>query len=257
MEKIKDFDTFIFENYDLVSEKIDFKNAIERLKKSFNKKEIAKNIVVSLLSIMTYSQVTNYINKQDIPPVEKKVLIDELKTTQISNNTKSLDKIETKKSIRKNHKELSLSQNGWDHIRNEEGFEEVAYKLGDGKITIGYGHAEDIKDSKYRVGDRISKSEANKLFIKDINFAADGVKRILKEWEKQGIHIKLTQKQYDVLVSLSFNMGIGGLRTSEFIKKVKQNKLDDAAKIITITGINNKYPGLETRREKEKEMFMS
>ena len=152
---------------------------------------------------------------------------------------------------------LKLSHFGWNHIKNHEKLILKAYRIGDGKITIGYGHATPIQTSKYKVGHRISKEEADRLFIIDINIAAEGVKRIFEQWKEQGINVKITQNQYDVMVSMTFNMGVTSFRTSKFIQMIKNNNLEKAAELIKTTGINDKFPGLEHRRLIEYKQFVS
>jgi len=175
-------------------------------------------------------------------------------------NTKDEDAIElcrTKEDTFKDPLQMSCSQKGIDHIKKEESLKLKGYKLGDGMITIGWGHAEKIAHSKFRVGQVISRQLAQKLFDEDLEDAEDGVKRIFVEWKKKGIYRKLTQDQYDVLVSMTFNMGIGSLRTSDMIKSIKHGDLKTAGEEITVTNISDKFPGLELRRAKESKMFLS
>ena len=89
-------------------------------------------------------------------------------------------------------------------------------------ITIGYGHAERIANSKYKVGDKITKEEATRLFHKDVNRIAAGIRRLWKRWKNKGIDIKLTQNQYDALVSITYNSGINGMLKSDFIQELKK-----------------------------------
>lgn len=223
-------------NEDLMLEKFNIKSLFDEFKSTPNK-FLAKIIISSLLSIFTLTQATNII-QTNFNNDDRNILID------------SLNRYSDPLS-------LKLSQTGWNHIRKEEGLKLKAYNLGDNHITIGFGHAQPIKNSKYKVGDNISETEANKLFIKDVNIAAKGVKRIFNQWKKQGIDIKLTQNQYDVLVSMSYNMGIKNLRKTEFIQKLKSNNFIEASELIKYTGISDNYPGLKSRRLKEYQMFIS
>ena len=80
---------------------------------------------------------------------------------------------------------------------------------------------------------------------------------ILDDWESQGIKPKITQGMYDAMISMIFNMGRKGFRTSDFIQYVKLGDLEKAKKEILNTSSHmfNEYPGLKTRRQKEYEMF--
>jgi lysozyme len=236
MEYLKTFESF---NEDLILEKLDLQPLFDILKSSINKNAIATLIVGSLLAVSSVAQATNFIeNRPDLGHKDKVVLVQAIK------------KYKDPLTIR-------LSQSGWDHIRNHEKLKLQAYSIGDGMITIGYGHASPVDDSKYKIGDKISVKTANKLFIQDMNIAAEGVRRIFEEWKEQGINIKLTQNQYDVMVSLAFNMGIEGLRTSKFIQLIKKNKITRAASKIKTTGLRDNYSGLEERRKDEYKKFIS
>ena len=230
-----------FENYseDLIVEKLNLRPLLDKLKSSLNKNKIATLIIGSLLSVLSVTQVINFIeNRLDLTGVDKTTLMDAV--------TKYKDP-----------STLKLSHFGWNHIKNHEKLILKAYRIGDGKITIGYGHATPIQTSKYKVGHRISKEEADRLFIIDINIAAEGVKRIFEQWKEQGINVKITQNQYDVMVSMTFNMGVTSFRTSKFIQMIKNNNLEKAAELIKTTGINDKFPGLEHRRLIEYKQFVS
>lgn len=231
-----------FENYNseyLLVEKLELQPLFDQLKKSVNKKIIATIIVGSLLSILNPAQAINYIeNNSDLSSKDKIELVNVIPTYKYPKN-------------------LKLSQKGWDFIRDNEKFIEVARKLGDGMITVGYGHAEPIKTSKYKVGYKMSKTEAHRLFLEDVNIAARGVKRIFKEWENIGIKIKITQNQYDVIVDLAYNMGISNLRQTKFVQALKKYDLQKAANLIRETGLEEDFPGLEERRKKEFIKFIT
>ena len=163
----------------------------------------------------------------------------------------------------------------FNHLKYEEGSiydkgEPVltAYDLGDGAYTIGYGHAifPNEKESfeflprysKIRPDrTRITKDNAETLLKDDLREAESIVNRILDQWEEKGIKPPITQGMYDAMVSMSFNMG-RGIRTSDFIQAVKRGDFDLARKLILTTSENlfDDFPGLESRRKKESEMFI-
>jgi len=172
------------------------------------------------------------------------------------------DKLE--ESPFKDATQLKLSQDGWDQIKAEEGDPKnpgepvlKAYKLGDGKITVGWGHAEPAKKSHYKKGQVITREEAKKLLQKDLGEAADGVRRIFKEWKEKGIERKITQDQFDALVSMAYNMGINGLRNSDVIQHIKKGDYKTAGESIKKQSLSKKFTGLESRREREADLFLS
>lgn len=235
MEYLKSYEIY---SDDLIIEKLNIQPLIDKFKTSINKKNSAKLVIGILLSILTASQTIEFINR-NFSDNDKKVLIE-----TVSKFSEPLS--------------LSLSQKCLDHIKDNETFKSKAYKLGDGKITIGYGHAEPIGKSAFKVGQIISEEVANKLLKKDLKTAEEGVKRIFKEWKQQNINIKITQGQYDALVSMAFNMGITNLRTSDFIQALKHKNIAKAAELIKTTNIDDEnFPGLRDRRMQEYNMFIS
>jgi len=140
-----------------------------------------------------------------------------------------------------------------DFIKEEEKLRLNAYTIGDGKVTIGYGHAEPISKSKYKKGDKITKETADKLFKSDLKVAYSGMHRLFKQWESEGNNVLISQEQFDAMVSMTFNMGVSGLRRTEFIQLLKKGDILAADKQIEITGVS--YPGHIPRRAKEGDFF--
>ncbi len=237
MEYIKNFEQYNYEG-ELIIEGVNLKSMIDMLKTSINKIGLSSLIAGSLLTIFTTTEAIHYIKKLSMDDNDKKIIINTI--------TKY-----------KNPLTLNVSDDCYNHIKNHEKLKLKAYKISDGKITIGYGHAEPKRKSKYRLGHQITELEANQLLMKDLSKAVGGVKRMFKEWEDDGINIKLTQSQFDVLVSMAFNMGITGLRQTDFIQSLKKKDLKTAAELIKKTGISDKFPGLEKRRLIEYKKFLS
>ena len=217
------------------------------------RKKILKYILYSFIGLLTVKQ----LNKTVEPALEKTVEVEK----------ETIKKIIPPR-IRKS------SPNLIDHLKYEEGSivnkgkpNLVAYDLGDGAYTIGYGHAifpEEEESfsflprySKIRPGGtKITKENAETLLKDDLRESESIINRILNQWEQKGIKPPITQGMYDAMVSMSFNMG-RGIRTSKFIHAVKQSDFDLARKLILTTSENlfDDFPGLEPRRKKESEMF--
>jgi len=241
-----------FNENELILEKIEVKKLIQKLKSNISKKTI-KMVLISLLSIYSSNQVLDLLQSENIPEQTYSEVFSELDNNNDSGNEISLHK----QSIfgATDIENLHLSQNGWDFIRDEEKLRLVAYDIDDGMITIGYGHAQKIKNSTYKVGDKISVKKANSLLVADVNVAAKGVRRIFSQWKEKGINRYITQGQYDALISMAFNMGVGGLRSSEVIKYLKSGDYNKAAEEIKTARISNKFSGLAKRRIREFELF--
>ena len=169
-----------------------------------------------------------------------------------------------KDKLRPDPSQMKVSKKGLKHIKMVEGDPAKpgqpvlkAYKLGDGMITVGWGHAERIGHSKFRIGQHISREKAEKLLQKDIEVAADGVRNMFSDWKKEGVNIEITQDQFDALVSMALNMGVSGLRNSQVVDEIKDGNLKKAGEIIKTTSISKKFGGLKERRKKESELFMT
>ena len=217
------------------------------------RKKILKYTLYSFVGLLTVKQ----LNKTVEPALKKTVEVEK----------ETIKKIIPPR-IRKS------SPNLIDHLKYEEGSivnkgepNLVAYDLGDGAYTIGYGHAifPDEEESfnflprysKIRPGrTKITKENAEVLLKDDLRESESIINRILNQWEQKGIKPPITQGMYDAMVSMAFNMGTG-IRTSKFIQAVKQSDFDLAKKLILTTSKNlfDNFPGLELRRKKESEMF--
>ncbi len=214
-------------------------------------------LIYALSSLLIFTNADKILNVIDNDSFIKSEL---LSTPEL----KAVIKEKIEESPFKDATNMRLSQDGWNQIKSEEGDPKnpgepvlTAYKLGDGMITVGWGHAERIKDSKYHVGQKITIEEAKLLLRKDLIESADGVRRIFKEWKEKGIERKITQDQFDALVSMSFNMGIGGLRKSDVIQHIKKGDYKIAGESIKKQNLNPKFGGLKKRRMRETELFLS
>lgn len=265
MEKDKlilKYDDFILqEHYTFVNESFSLDDIKEYLIKVFKRiskasKEHKKKILIAALTLVMatsseYSKILNIINGDDFIKSE-------------INSTPELSDILYEKLGFKDANNFKLSQKGWDHIKKSEGDAKnpgkpvlTAYNIGDGRITIGWGHAEPENTSKYKVDQKISKSEAQKLLKEDLKVAADGVRRMFGQWKEEKIDRKITQEMFDALVSISFNSGVGGLRKSEIAKEIKKGNYKIAGEVIKTFNIDPKFPGLKNRRDKESDMFLT
>jgi len=155
-----------------------------------------------------------------------------------------------------NIKNAKISLDAKNLIKEHEKLKLAAYAIGDGKITVGWGHAESVLTSPYKLGDKITPQQADILFNKDIKRIENGIKRLFLQWDEQDINVHLTQNMFDAIVSLGYNIGISGLRQSDFIQYLKKQDYMKAAEKIKTTKLSSKFPGLEIRREKEYSLFI-
>lgn len=243
-----------------VKTKEDVKKYISILKEKIKelpddlKRKIMRYVMYSFLGIVSLNQIQNFLE----PPLQ----------TAVKTEKDVIKKMEPQR-IRKSSKEL------FDHLRWEEGSIRqkgepalVAYNLGDGAYTIGYGHAifkgeregynflpnyEKIRPGKTR----ITKKQAEMLLRDDVKVAEGIINEILNDWEKEGIKPNLTQGMYNTLISMAYNMG-RGIRTKDFLQAIKKGDFEQARELILQTSSNlfDDFPGLKIRRENEAKMFV-
>lgn len=101
---------------------------------------------------------------------------------------------------------MALSAAGLLAIAGYEGFSNVAYQpLPGDKWTIGFGHTEDVQPEN-----TISLQGAIYLLQKDVRRFEDAVNSSVK--------VPLKQHEFDALVSLTYNIGVGNFKSSTLLK---------------------------------------
>jgi len=140
---------------------------------------------------------------------------------------------------------MRTSPEGIALIKKFEGCRLTAYQDSVGVWTIGYGSTKDIKK-----GMRISLHMAEDFLVKDLEEAEDAVKRYVAP--------TLTQNEFDALVSFTFNLGGGALRTSTLLNKLNGHDRQGAADEFTrwVYAGKKKLSGLVRRRNAERAMFL-
>jgi len=247
MEKILNWQLFLeSEKYIAINEEIAMREiwdkAINKIKEipKISQKKLIQSAIFTLLTIGSVTSVVKFINNSNAD--------DDVKIEAIS----AIDRLEVQ-----NGSLFTLSDKGWDHIREEEKLKLKAYKLGDRMITVGYGHAERIGKSKYREGQRITEEEADKLLKNDLKEKADGVRRTFSDWKEEGIDIKITQSMFDALVSIAYNAGVTGLNRSPIMAFLKERNYEKAAESIKDFKVLKRFPGLKHRRQHEYDLFVA
>lgn len=141
---------------------------------------------------------------------------------------------------------MKVSNNGINLVKRFEGLELKAYRDSVGILTIGYGHTHAVK-----AGDIITGEQADAFLREDLQVAELTVNTNVK--------VKLTQGQFDALVSFVFNLGSGNFVKSTLIKKLNvgdyAGAADEFGKWVNAGG--KKLPGLVKRRAAEREVFLT
>jgi lysozyme len=118
---------------------------------------------------------------------------------------------------------MKLDENGYKLIQGFEGLSLVPYLCSAKVPTIGYGNTFYPSGKKVTMKDVPISLLTAKWMLKETadKFAAD-VDKLVKS--------RLTQNQFNALVSFAFNLGVAALGRSSLLKKVNANPQD-----ITIT----------------------
>ena len=158
---------------------------------------------------------------------------------------------------------MKVSQKAIQMIKHHEGVRQRPYRCPAKLWTIGVGHVLYPRQGALKLEERDSvplRDEDNRTF--SMEEVDDILRRDLERFER-GVErycpVKLTQGQFDALVSFSFNLGLGGLQRSTLRQKVLRGDFEGAAEEFlkyTIAG-GKVLKGLVSRRNDERALFLS
>ncbi len=146
-------------------------------------------------------------------------------------------------------KKKSTSISGIKLITGFEGFRSKPYKDSGGVWTIGYGSTCDENGNKVSASTKsLSQAEATVLLTRDLKASEGYILDALK--------VEQNQNQFDALVSLVYNIGIGAFRKSALLRKINAKE-----KILERNFTDWKWAGgkiiqgLINRRKKEYALY--
>lgn len=136
-------------------------------------------------------------------------------------------------------------------IKSFEGWRSKAYKDSVGVWTIGYGHTSMAGSPKVTPNMVITKEEGERILKKD-----------LKKYEKavlDSVKVKLSQEQFDALVSFCYNVGPGNFRKSSVLRFVNARRFSDVPSRLMLWNKagGRVLRGLTRRRAAEGELWSS
>jgi lysozyme len=105
--------------------------------------------------------------------------------------------------------EMSLSDEGLNFIKRHEGFRGEIYLDSAGRPHIGYGH---LIQPGENFDKGITEQQATALLAQDVKAAVTVVNSSLR--------VKVSQTQFDALVSFTFNLGAKNFRGSSLLKNI-------------------------------------
>ena len=148
---------------------------------------------------------------------------------------------------------MRTSDNGIRLIQEFEGLRLTSYLCSAGVPTIGYGATYYQDGTKVKLGQTITREQANQL-----------LKDHLKQFEGSVIGLlnktKVNQNQFDALVSFAFNLGAANLAKSQLLRFIKANPNDPkiAAEFAKWNRAGGEVSrGLVRRRKKEAELYFT
>lgn len=141
---------------------------------------------------------------------------------------------------------VRVSAKGIRFIQKFEGCRLVAYDDGTGVWTIGYGHT----GPEVVPGLTWTWEQADTAFVSDLGRFEFGVKRALSR--------SATPGQFDAMVSLAYNIGLGAFRASTVLRLFNKGDLLGAAEaFIKFIKPVQVMEGLARRRAAEIVWFLS
>lgn len=143
---------------------------------------------------------------------------------------------------------MKTSQAGIDLIKSFEGLVLQAAPCPAGILTIGHGHT----GPDVYIGLRITQEFAEDLLRQDLARFERGVERMLDG-------VETSQAQFDSMVSLAFNIGLGAFQRSSVLRHHRAgNRLSAAASfMLWVKAAGRTLTGLLRRRNAERRMYLS
>lgn len=140
---------------------------------------------------------------------------------------------------------MQLSRDGQRLIEKFEGRMRTAYLDGGGVWTIGVGHTGGVKR-----GQTATDEQIDDWFAQDAAHAVAGVNK--------AVTVPLTQRQFDAMVSLAFNIGVDAFSKSTLVRKFNSGDTVGAALQFARWNIDNGQviAGLTRRRNAEADYFV-
>lgn len=142
---------------------------------------------------------------------------------------------------------LRMSNQGISFLKNREGCKLVSYQDSGGVWTIGYGHTKSARPNM-----QITYQQAEMLLRQDLTF--------FENYLNQNVKVKLTQAMFDALCSLIYNTGQGKASPNSAIGRLlaQRQYLAVANTFLQyVTAKGKRLNGLVTRRQQERQMFLS
>lgn len=147
---------------------------------------------------------------------------------------------------------MDMSNKGLAFLRQREAAKNQAYLDSVGVWTIGVGHTAAAGPPKPVRGMIISDEEITRILAHDLVQYEDAVERAIKR--------PMQQYEFDAMVSLCFNIGVGNFTKSSVVRFFNANERDKAANAFLLWNKGGRpkrvIKGLTNRRKVERLQFL-
>ncbi|MEO1692514.1 MAG: lysozyme [Cyanobacteria bacterium J06631_6] len=211
---------------------------------------------IILTSIFSLGMTTISLAESRIYEPSNKVVKD-LQLQRLDNslaiNLRNLESYTPAKPIEQKPKQEPIPEIAVNLIKEFEGFKDYAYIDTDGTPVIGYGLSR-INGVPVQVGDRITPSEADSALDAHLQEIQQELAKVVK--------VELTEQQLSALASISFNVGVGAIKSSTLLRKINAQDYAGAANEFlrwdkaNMRGRLVQLPGLSRRRAAERSLFL-
>lgn len=147
---------------------------------------------------------------------------------------------------------MNISNKGLFELASYEAMSTKKYLDSGGVQTIGLGSTiSDIPDLKSWDWDKeLSIPEVVAIYLRSLLKYVKGVNEALK--------VSITQEKFDAIISLTYNIGVGAMKRSTFMRLINDKASDDSiCKAIKMFNKDNGVvvKGLINRRNKESDLY--
>ena len=144
---------------------------------------------------------------------------------------------------------VKTSEKGIELIRKHEGFRSHAYPdpgSGGDPITIGYGSTHGV-----HLGMVVTEAEADAMLRRELP--------IYEAVVNHGVHVEITQHEFDALVSFVYNVGSRNFLGSSVLRKLNAGDKHGAAESFLLwnKASHHVMAGLTKRRHDERSLFLA
>lgn len=139
-----------------------------------------------------------------------------------------------------------------DFLIKEEGFLDKPTDIGDGKITLGSGLTDPKWHALYRKKGKWSKEDNRNAVLEEVAKRRIWAEDTIPNWEQ------LPESAQDALLSYKYNYNFTPTNSPNLFEAMREGNFFKAAEEINATSKDPKFrKGLEERRKREQEMFLS